>query len=90
MPIQSLLYGFNKEAVVPKGVITLSIMLGTPPRYLNLVLDFMVLKVPSAYNMILGSLCMRMAKVVLSGYHLVKKFLMKASIGEVRGNQIMV
>lgn len=88
-PAQSYLYGFIGEAVVPKGVITLSIMLGISPYHLNLMIDFIVVKVPSEYNMSLGRQFMRIAKEVLSTYHLVMKFPTKKGIGEVRSNQII-
>lgn len=66
MPVHSPLYGFNGEAIVPKGIITLPMTLGTMPKHLNLMIDFMVIKVPSVYKMVLGRLYMRMEKVVLS------------------------
>lgn len=37
-----------------EGIITLPMTLGTNPRHLNLKIDFIVVKVLSAYNMILG------------------------------------
>lgn len=51
--------------------------------------DFLVVKVPLAYNMILGYPSMKMAKVVLSIYHLMMKFLTELGIEEVRRNQLM-
>lgn len=58
-------------------------------KLLNLMIDFIVVKVTLRYNMILTRLCMRMAKVVLSTYHLVMKFLIEAGIRKVRGNHVM-
>lgn len=63
--------------------------LGIARRYLNLMVDFMVVKVPSSYNMILGRILMRTKKVVLLTYHLVLKFPTEEEVGEVRGDQIM-
>lgn len=48
--MKSTLYGFNGEVVVLEGIITLLIILGIFPRHFNLIIDFMVVKVPSAYN----------------------------------------
>lgn len=53
------------------------------------MIDFLVIKVPSAYNVIIGRPCIRMAKVDLSTYHLVVKFLIEGEIGEVRENWLM-
>lgn len=64
-------------------------ILKTFPRHLNLMIDFMVMKVASIYSMILARPFMRMAKVVLSTYHLVMKFPTKARIREAKGNRIM-
>lgn len=89
MLVQSPLYSFNGEVVVFEGIITLPVTLGIAFRYLNLMIDFIVVKVPLAYNMILCRPCIRMAKVVLSTYHLVMKFPIEASAREVRGNQVM-
>lgn len=63
MSIHSPLYGFNEHVVVPNGIIILHMMLGNPPRHFNLMINFMVVKVPSAYNMILGRPCIRMTKL---------------------------
>lgn len=74
MPIQSLYYGFNGEAVLPKRIITLPLMLGTPPHHLNLMIDFIVVKVSFSHNMIMDRPCIRMTKVVVSSCQLVMKF----------------
>lgn len=42
--VQSLLYGFNGDAIVPKKIITLVITLGTSPHHLNLMVNFIVVK----------------------------------------------
>lgn len=64
MPMQSPLFGFNGEAVVLEGITTLPMTLGTNPRHLILMIDFMVVKVPSTYNMILGRSTMRMTEAI--------------------------
>lgn len=53
------------------------------------MLDFLVIKVAFVYNMILGRHCIKMAKVVISTYHLVMKFLIKVGIEKVKVNQLM-
>lgn len=88
-PMLSFLYGFHREANVPKGVITLSMTLGTYSHHLDFMTDFMVVKIPSTYNMILDRPFLRMAKAMLSTHYLVMNFPTKDKIGEVRGNQII-
>lgn len=87
--VQCPLYGFNGDAIMSIGVISLPITLGTALRHLNLMLDFLVVKLPSTNNVILGRPCIRMAKTILSTYHLVVKFLTKEGIREVNGNQLL-
>ncbi|KAK3006990.1 hypothetical protein RJ639_017098 [Escallonia herrerae] len=48
------LYGFSNHPVVAEGIIALPVVIGTPPAQANFILDFVVVKVPSAYNAILG------------------------------------
>ncbi|KAK3004514.1 hypothetical protein RJ639_020005 [Escallonia herrerae] len=48
------LYGFSNHPVAAKGIIALPVAIGTPPAQANFMLDFVVVKVPSAYNAILG------------------------------------
>lgn len=45
IPIQYLLYGFNGEVVIPVKVITIPFTLGTTPKYFNLLLSFLAVKV---------------------------------------------
>lgn len=53
---QSPLYGFNREVVILKGVTTLLLTLDIEPRHLNLMVDFLIVKVASMYNVILVAL----------------------------------
>ncbi|KAK3022835.1 hypothetical protein RJ639_046655 [Escallonia herrerae] len=48
------LYGFSNHPVAVGGIITLPVAIGIPPAQANFMLDFVVVKVPSAYNAILG------------------------------------
>ncbi|KAK2999905.1 hypothetical protein RJ639_023671 [Escallonia herrerae] len=49
------LYGFSNHLVAVEGIIALPVAIGTPPAQTNFMLDFVVVKVPSAYNAILKS-----------------------------------
>ncbi|KAK3007871.1 hypothetical protein RJ639_014600 [Escallonia herrerae] len=81
------LYGFSNHPVAVKGIIALPVAIGTPPAQANFMLDFVVVKAPSAYNAILGRPTLNQLQAVVSTYHLKMKFPTKHGIGEVKGDQ---
>ncbi|KAL0445289.1 UNVERIFIED_CONTAM: hypothetical protein Slati_2251600 [Sesamum latifolium] len=52
--VDTLLYGFAGEVVHPRGMISLPLTLGTSPLWKTCLLKFLVVDIPSAYNVILG------------------------------------
>ena len=46
--------GFGNEEVKVQGVVTLPLTLGEEPKTTTTIVDFMVVKVHSAYNVLLG------------------------------------
>ncbi|KAK2999701.1 hypothetical protein RJ639_023127 [Escallonia herrerae] len=52
------LYEFSNHPVAAEGIIVLPVAIGTPPAQANFMLDFVVVRVPSAYNAILGRLAL--------------------------------
>ncbi|KAK3034090.1 hypothetical protein RJ639_034070 [Escallonia herrerae] len=81
------LYGFSNHPVAAEGIIALPVAIGTPPAQANFILDFVVVKVPSAYNAILGRPALNQLQVVVSTYHLKMKFPTEHEIGEAKGDQ---
>ncbi|KAK3000664.1 hypothetical protein RJ639_020673 [Escallonia herrerae] len=81
------LYGFSNHPVAAEGIIALPVAIGTPPAQANFILDFVVVKVPSAYNAILGRPALNQLQAVVSTYHLKMKFPTEQGIGEVKGDQ---
>ncbi|KAK3009095.1 hypothetical protein RJ639_015070 [Escallonia herrerae] len=81
------LYGFSNHPVTAEGIIALLVAIGTPPAQANFMLDFVVVKVPSAYNAILGRPALNQLQAVVSTYHLKMKFSTEHGIGEVKGDQ---
>ncbi|KAK3008782.1 hypothetical protein RJ639_014526 [Escallonia herrerae] len=81
------LYGFSNHPVAAEGIIALPVAIGTPPAQANFMLDFVVVKVPSAYNAILGRPALNRLQAVMSTYHLKMKFPTEHGIGEVKGDQ---
>ncbi|KAK3023342.1 hypothetical protein RJ639_043529 [Escallonia herrerae] len=63
--------------------------MGTPPAQEKLMLDFLVVRVPSAYNAILGQTALNQLKVVVSIYYMKIKFPTKHGIEEVKGDQVV-
>ena len=53
-PFDSTLFSFSGDKVYPKGIVTLTVTVGTHPRQLTRSLDFLVVDCPSSYNVIIG------------------------------------
>ncbi|CAA0839390.1 Unknown protein, partial [Striga hermonthica] len=53
-PVKTPLMGFTGETVEPEGIITLPLTAGDSPQQTTVMMDFLVVKVPSGYNVILG------------------------------------
>ncbi|KAK3041885.1 hypothetical protein RJ639_002167 [Escallonia herrerae] len=85
--IDTLLYGFSNHPVVCEGIIALPVTVGAPPNQAKLMLDFVVVRVPSAYNAILGRTALNQLRVVVSTYHMKMKFPTENGVGEVKGDQ---
>ncbi|GKV15545.1 hypothetical protein SLEP1_g26327 [Rubroshorea leprosula] len=68
------IYGFDNQPVPVEGVITLPIYMGTEPRFRMAFVSFLVVKMESAYNAIIGKATLCELKVVISQPHLYMKF----------------
>jgi hypothetical protein len=86
-PFGSPLVGFTREQVQTMGIILLPITYGTLPRDSTVMVDFLVIDRPSAYNVILGRVALNKLRAITSTYHLIMKFPTKNKIGELKGNQ---
>ena len=53
-PFDSPLVNFSGDRVYPKGIVTLTVTVGTYPVQLTRQLDFLVVDCPSSYNVIIG------------------------------------
>ena len=53
-PFTSPLVSFIEDRIIPKGVIKLTIIVGTYPAQVSKEIDFLVVNCPSTYNIILG------------------------------------
>ncbi|KAK3009129.1 hypothetical protein RJ639_013704 [Escallonia herrerae] len=85
--IDTPLYGFSNHPVVCEGIIALPVTVGAPLNQAKLMLDFVVVRVPSAYNAILGQTTLNQLRAVVSTYHMKMKFPTENGVGEVKGDQ---
>ena len=88
-PFESLLISFSRDRVYPRGIVTLTVTVGTQPRPLTRQLDFLVVDCPSSYNVIIGRPTLNKWKAGMSTYCLKVKFPTNNGVSEVRGDQIL-
>ena len=88
-PFESPLVSFSGDKVYPRGIVTLTVTVGTQPRQLTRQLDFLVVDCPLSYNVIIGRPTLNRWKVATSTYFLKVKFPTDNGVGEVRGDQIL-
>ncbi|RRT57782.1 hypothetical protein B296_00041862 [Ensete ventricosum] len=72
--LTSTLTGFTGEFVSPMGAAMILVTFGGEPRSKTLMVLFMVVKLPSAYNAIIGRSTLNRLKTVVSTYHRLLKF----------------
>ncbi|GKV11500.1 hypothetical protein SLEP1_g22757 [Rubroshorea leprosula] len=83
------IYGFDNHPVPVEGVITLPIYVGSEPRFRMASVTFLVVKMESAFNAILGRATLYELKAVISQPHLCMKFPTPQGVGVLKGNQKM-
>ena len=88
-PFSSPLVSFTGDRIVPRGIVTLFVIVGTYPTQVTKEIDFLIVDCPSTYNIILGRPALNRLKVVTSTYHLKVKFLIAHGVGEIRGDQVL-
>ena len=86
-PFPNPVYGFTRDSVTPMGVISLPMTVGEYPRKSCVMLDFLVINQPSAFNAVLDKSSLRALKAITSIYHLLMKFPTPNTVGQVQGNQ---
>ena len=85
-PFPMSFIGFGNEKVKVQGVVTLLLTLGEEPKTTTTMVDFIVVKVPLAYNVLLGQPSQNALRVVGSSPYLKVKFSMPYGIGIVKGD----
>ena len=88
-PFDSPFVNFNGDRMYPRGIVTLTVIVGTYPVQLTRQLDFLVMDCPSSYNVIIGRPTLNKWKAATSTYCLKVKFPIDNGVGEVKGDQVL-
>lgn len=84
--MQSLLYRFTRKAIMPEETITLPMLMRATLRQVTLMVDFLMVKVSSTYNAMLGRPSLRISQAMVSIYHLMMKFMIDNEVDKLRGD----
>ncbi|XP_064992488.1 uncharacterized protein LOC135629222 [Musa acuminata AAA Group] len=85
-PMNSALTGFTEDSISPLGTTTLPVTIGKEPRAKMTMTTFMVVDLPSAYNIILSRLTLNKLKAIVSTYHRAIKFPTSVGVRESRSD----
>ncbi|KAL2231129.1 uncharacterized protein LOC105172771 [Sesamum indicum] len=85
--VKTPLVGFGGSEVTSLGVIELLVSMGEEPKRKTLMVKFLVVDTPFAYNMIIGRPGLNLFRAVISTYHMKMKFSTEKGIGEVASDQ---
>ena len=80
---------FIADRVVPRGIITLTVIAGTYLAQVTKEIDFLIVDCPPTYNIILGKLALNRLRAATSTYYLKVKFPTAHGVGEIRGDQVL-
>lgn len=81
------LIGFTGDTLRPKGMVRLKVAFGISPKVVVVMVDFLVVDAPSAYNAILGRGTLNRIGAIVSSPHLKIKFYTDYEVGEEWGQQ---
>ncbi|KAK4394061.1 Transposon Ty3-G Gag-Pol polyprotein [Sesamum angolense] len=75
--------------IEPLGEVTLPLSLGSYPKRSTKIVKFLVVKAPSAYNIILGRPSLNLFRAIASIFHMKLKFPISDGVGETVGDERM-
>ncbi|KAL2247278.1 UNVERIFIED_CONTAM: hypothetical protein Sindi_2580100 [Sesamum indicum] len=87
-PVKTPLVGFGGSEVESLGTIDLPVSIGEEPRRKTLMVKFLAVDTPFAYNVILGRPGLNSFRAIVSTFHLKMKFPTPNRIGEVSCDQV--
>ena len=88
-PFNSPFISFSGDRVYLKGIVTLTVIVGTHSSQLTRQLDFLVVDCPASYNVIIRRPTLNRWKAATSTYCLKVKFPTENSVGKVKGDQVL-
>ena len=89
-PFTSPLVSFTGDRIVPRGIVTLTVIAGTYPTQVTKEIDFLIVDCPLTYNIILRRPTLNRLRATTSTYYLKVKFPTVHGVGEIRGDQVLV
>ena len=89
-PFTSPLVSFAGDRIVPRGIITLTVIAGTYPAQVTKEIDFLIVDCPSTYNIILMKPTLNRLTAAMTTYYLKVKFPTVHGVGEIRGDQVLL
>ncbi|GKU87965.1 hypothetical protein SLEP1_g2288 [Rubroshorea leprosula] len=81
------IYGFNNQPVPVEGVLTMNVAFGSGRSYVTPSVKFLVVKMASSFNVVIGRPTLTEIRAVVSQSHLCMKFPTPTGIATLRGNQ---
>jgi len=88
-PFTSPLVSFTRDRVIPKGIVTLTMIIGTYLAQVIKEIDFLIVDCPSKYNIILGRPTLNKLRAATLTYYLKVKFPTAHRVGEIKGDQVL-
>jgi len=88
-PFTSPLVSFIGDRIVPRGIVTLTVITGTYPAQVTKEIDFLIVDCPSKYNIILGRLALNRLRATTSTYYLKVKFPIAHGVREIKKDQVL-
>ncbi|XP_058106332.1 uncharacterized protein LOC131249544 [Magnolia sinica] len=85
-PVNTPLHGFVGDKVISEGAISLPVTAGEGQQQVTLLVNFLVVNVPSVHNVILGRPSLNAMRAVVFTYYLMMKFPAECGVGYLRGN----
>ncbi|GKU88722.1 hypothetical protein SLEP1_g2951 [Rubroshorea leprosula] len=81
------IYGFNNQPVPVEGVLTMNVAFGSGRSYVTPSVRFLVVKMASSFNVVIGRPTLTEIRAMVSQSHLCMKFPTPTGIATLRGNQ---
>ncbi|XP_075633381.1 uncharacterized protein LOC142605838 [Castanea sativa] len=86
-PFTSPLVSFTGDRIIPRGIVTLTVIAGTYPTQVTKNIDFLIVDYPSTNNIILGRPALNILRAAMSTYYLKVKFPIAYGVGEIKGDK---